>query len=266
MMLTATVLSMWISNTATTAILLPILVGTLPAHDDETSGRQATGSILAVAYASSIGGLGTPVGSPPNLITMRLLQSADVQIDFLDWIQIGLPMVVVLSIVAFGYLRVAEPAPAQGLAGGQARRASAPMSRAEKVTAVSFALAVVGWMTPAIATALDLSSAPVLTKHLSAGGVALLSASLLFMVPERPGAKARVLSWSEAVKIDWGLVMLFGGGLSMGKQMFDSGLADSLGRGFIELSGVQEQWTLVAVVTVFTLFFTEICSNTATAR
>jgi sodium-dependent dicarboxylate transporter 2/3/5 len=75
-----------------------------------------------------------------------------------------------------------------------------------------------------------------------------------------------VLPWREGVKIDWGIILLFGGGLSLGKQMFETGLAEVLARGFVGLTGVSTQWSLVAMLVVFTIFFTEICSNTATAN
>lgn len=266
LMITGAMLSMWISNTATTAILLPILMGTLPTEGDaETRARNESGGVLAVAYACSVGGLGTVVGSPPNLITLEMLERADVTLSFIDWMKVGLPSAFVFVGLVMAYLHLAHPPLAAGEQGLKVEPRG-PMSRAEKVTALSFALAVTGWMLPGVARALDLSVAGTLRAHLPAGGVALVAASVLFMVPRGDESEERVLPWREATKIDWGLIMLFGGGISMGKQMFDSGLAGALGRGFIELTGVSDMWTLVALVAFFTLFFTEMCSNTATAN
>ena len=266
LMVTGVVLSMWISNTATTAILLPILLGTMAQNGSAAlRARNESGGVLAVAYACSVGGLGTVVGSPPNLITIQMLERADVSLSFVDWMKVGLPAGLGLTVVVYVYLHLVHPPLAAGQQKLQLTEKS-PLSRAEWVTAVSFGLAVVGWMLPGVARALDWEHAALLKRHLPAGGVALMAASVLFMVPREPGAKERVLPWQEATRIDWGLIMLFGGGISMGKQMFDTGLASALGRGFIQLTGVSDMWTLVALVAFFTLFFTEMCSNTATAN
>ncbi len=98
---------------------------------------------------------------------------------------------------------------------------------------------------------------------LPGGAVALIAASLLFMLRDEEGAP--VLPWDDAVKIDWGIILLFGGGISLGQQMFDTGFARALSEGFVAFTGIESLWTLTAVVTFFTIFFTEVCSNTASA-
>lgn len=265
-MLAAAALSMWISNTATCAILVPILIGLLDAKREPVSDRAFTGSLLAVAYACSIGGLGTPVGSPPNLIAMRFLRDAGVSFSFFDWVKVAAPVVLVMGVATFYLFRwIAPPVALPTEAQAAAQPPSARWSRGETTTAVAFGLAVVGWMLPGILKAAGAPGAAALSAALPGGAVALLAAAVLFVVPDAGGGK-RVLPWSDAARIDWGIIMLFGGGISLGRQMFETGLAQELAEGFVALTGVRELWTLTALVIVFTIFFTETTSNTATAN
>ncbi len=263
-MITGLLLSMWISNTATTAILLPILIGLLGDEGGAEDRRAETGSLLAVAYAASIGGLGTPVGSPPNLIAMGFLADHGIELSFFDWMALGLPTALVLVGATFVLFQVRYP-PVEMRDPGEVARRGRPWSRGEIVTAISFGLAVVGWMLPGIFQAADLPGAETVKKVLPGGGVAIVAASVLYFVPD-VGTKEPILPWREGVKIDWGLILLFGGGISLGRQMFDTGLAEAIARGFVAFTGVSELWTLVIIVTVFTIFFTETCSNTATSN
>lgn len=288
MMVTGSLLSMWISNTASTAILVPILIGTLSgdsvAQLDETGKQRAmTGGLLAIAYACSIGGMGTLVGTPPNMITVRMLRDAGIELAFLDWVSVGVPaslLLVVITYVLFDRTYPPHAAAAEADHGTHARtdgssESSAatvahrtdlgPLSRGEWVTAAAFVAAVIGWVTPGVFKAAELEGAATLSKALPAGAVAMLASSLLFLFKDRDGTQA-VLPWREAKGIDWGIIMLFGGGISLGSQMFETGLARALGRGFIALTGVTELWTLTAIAIGFTIFFTEVCSNTATAN
>jgi len=204
-MMTAVVLSMWISNTATAAILIPILLGTLPEDDDANSG-----SVLSIAYAASVGGMGTLIGSPPNFITVRFLQEqTGTQFDFVQWMGIGLPTALVL-VVIIGFVM-------QWLAPPQRSESSvtlvaSPWSRGERVTAFCFGLAVVGWTVPGIMRAVGAPHAEAIARALPIGAVAILEAAPLFLILDED-KKVPVLPWHDAVRIDWGLILLFGGGL-----------------------------------------------------
>jgi sodium-dependent dicarboxylate transporter 2/3/5 len=260
---TAMILSMWISNTASAAILLPILIGLMTKGERKADRAAESGSILAVAYGASIGGLGTPVGSPPNLIAMGFLEDHGIHLSFFDWMAIGLPTaVVMMAATFFMFQRTHPPVPTLS---PDTEALSRPWSRGEIVTSVSFGLAVVGWMAPGIFQAADLPGAATVDRMLPGGGVAILAASVLYFVPDADG-KQPVLPWRDGVKIDWGLVLLFGGGISLGRQMFETGLAEAIARGFVDFTGVSDLWTLVILVTIFTIFFTETCSNTATSN
>ncbi|MCZ7680112.1 MAG: SLC13 family permease [Sandaracinaceae bacterium] len=217
-------------NTAATAILVPILMGMVGRRGEP---RGATGSLLAVAYACSAGGLGTLVGSPPNLITVRLLEEGGASIGFLGWMVVGLPTAALVCLAIYLTARlmfppasVAEP-PERGTEGGSYREPPPPVAafddvppawrRGEIATAVSFGLAVLGWTLPGILQATGLALPDALDRLLDPGIVALLAASILFAVPD--GTGPRVLAWRDATRIDWGIILLFGGGIALGTQL-----------------------------------------------
>jgi len=257
-MLSALVLSMWISNTATAAILVPILLGTLPEGDDASGG-----SVLAIAYAASVGGMGTLVGSPPNFITVRFLQEqADVSLDFVQWMGVGVPTALLLVLVIGFVLQWLAPPPA---AETNVVTVSAPWSWGEKVTAACFGLAVAGWTIPGIMRAVGAPYASEVAEALPIGAVAILAAAPLFILRDQDGEQP-VLPWHDAARIDWGLILLFGGGLSLGAQMFATGLAAAISEWFLEATGISTLWGLTAALIVFTIFFTEACSNTASSN
>ena len=260
-MMTAVMLSMWISNTATAAILVPILLGTFP---DEPGGDEVnSGSVLAIAYAASVGGMGTLIGSPPNFITVRFLQEqTNTQFDFLQWMGIGLPAALVLVVlIGFVLQWLAPPPPVET----SVSLVSTPWSRGERVTAACFGLAVAGWTVPGILKAVGAPHADAVVNALPIGAVAILAAAPLFVLLDED-EKTPVLPWHDAVRIDWGLILLFGGGLSLGAQMFDTGLAAAISQWFLSVTGISTLWGLTAALVLFTVFFTEACSNTASAN
>lgn len=261
--LAGAVLSMWISNTATAAILTPILMGLFTSEREQSSAsRPMVGGLLCIAYTCSIGGLGTPVGSPPNLIAMNFLREAGHGIAFFDWVAISLPLVAVMLVGALLWMNHLYPL--AGVPPINIRRDPRPWTRGELITSLSFSVAVVGWMTPGLFKLFSWPGADWLASHLHSGAVAMVAAGLLFVF--RDEHDQRVLEWPEATKIDWGIIMLFGGGISLGKQMFDTGLAEIISKKFVALTGVTDLWVLTALVAVFTIFFTETCSNTATSN
>jgi solute carrier family 13 (sodium-dependent dicarboxylate transporter), member 2/3/5 len=258
--LSAMSLSMWMSNTGTTAILLPVLLGMIGgAGAPRTS--FASGSVLMLAHASTTGGLATLVGTPPNAIAARILKGAGVQITFLDWMKVGVPTAIALTLAAYALIAWFLPTGTQQLV--KVTREQRPWSRAEKVTALSFVLAVVGWIVPDALLLAGVSSD--FGARLEPGAVAIAASSVLFMVPATPGGE-RVLTWADAVRIEWGLVLLFGGGIALGEAMFETGLAKALGEGFLSVSHVSGLWPLTAAALAMGIVLTEICSNTAAAN
>jgi sodium-dependent dicarboxylate transporter 2/3/5 len=278
----ATLMSMWISNTATCAIFIPILLGmpglARPAEGaaplGEDRGRDpATGPLLALGYVCSTAGLGTLVGTPPNLITVRFLEDAGVQIGFLEWLAIGVPAAVLLSFVAaLITMRRSGPLPMGTLA---ASDAPGPWTRGEIVTAASFALAVLGWTVPPICEAVGAPFARELSALLHPGVVAVLACLPLFAIPDRlrvpgDGAPAAVLvpilPWSAAVRIDWGVILLFGGGIALGTQLEETGLASGMSHAVVAWTGPTDVWTLSVIACATTVVLSEVASNTAAAN
>ncbi len=292
-------LSMWVSNTATTAMMLPIGLGMLRAvhrlkvERNETTGEMnartwpfATAMMLMVAYSASIGGIGTPVGSPPNLIALGLIRKSTGQdISFFQWMMLTVPLLLVMGIVLFFLLYLLHPDRSRGgeksnVSGEQVlqyirdeRTKLGRWTRGQINTLIAFGLAVVLWITPGI---LELpwmkgidwatSLAVWYKAHLPESIVAVLAATVLFMLPTNLKEGEFTLSWHEAQKIDWGTILLFGGGLALGTLMFTTGVADAMGKGLTSQIGAQTLWSLTAVAIVLGIVLSEATSNTASAN
>lgn len=270
LMIAGALLSMWISNTASTAILVPILLKMLGRRRGKD--RAAVGGLLALAFACSAGGLGTLVGSPPNLITIGLLAEQGHDLGFLGWMQIGLPTAALVCVAIWFVARWMYPPVAEDETDDDDTPSAeelfddvpAAWTRGEIVTAVAFSLAAIGWVLPGLFRATGHPAADDVKRLLHPGVVALLAASILFVFPGKPGE--RVLTWKRAATIDWGIILLFGGGIALGTQLVETGLAGAMSEGFVALTGIESLWALTAVACVFTIFFTEVCSNTASSN
>jgi sodium-dependent dicarboxylate transporter 2/3/5 len=251
-MAAAALLSMWISNTATSLMLLPIALATLENTKDE---RFKIALLLGVAYACNVGGIGTPVGTPPNLIFMQVYQeTTGVTLGFVDWMRWGLPVVVLfVPLVGIWLTRnlptgVTLSLPAVGEWRTEERR-----------TLLVFVLTAIAWITRndpfgGWSTWLDLPQA-------NDASVALLAVVAMFLVPN--GRGERLLDWESAVKIPWGILILFGGGICIASAFVSSGISQIIGETLAALSGV-DILILLATICLSVTFLTEITSNTAT--
>jgi sodium-dependent dicarboxylate transporter 2/3/5 len=266
-MLATAFLSMWISNTATTVILLPVAATVidqvLAGSDDQAAARRfATCLMLALAYSASIGGAGTLIGSPPNLVVASYAsQELGCEIGMVDWMRFGIPSLLLMLPLAGLYLtRVAFPFHDLELKGGRApiREALAqlgPLSRGEKQVAAVFVATALAWIfRPQLADALDLPG-------LSDPGIAVCAALLLFSL--RADGRA-VLDWESAVRLPWGVLLLFGGGLSLAAAMSAHGV-DRFIAGALSGMGGLPPLMLLGGVAVLVVFATELTSNTAVA-
>ncbi len=270
-------ISMWISNTAATAIMLPICIGMLKAMDrwlPGVSSRYKTGLMLMIAYGASVGGIATPVGSPPNLIAIGMIDSlAHRRITFFQWMALGVPLLIIMFITLSVVLRFLHPPPENVSSSaselvGDLRDEIGIWSRGEIYTLISFCAAVVLWILPGIiATLLGAESEVYKSVRgiLDEGIVALIAASFLFMIPINWDKRTFALTWDQAVKIDWGTIMLFGSGLSLGKLMFDIGVAKVIGTKLMELGGVEGLWSITAMAIIIGILVSETTSNTASA-
>jgi sodium-dependent dicarboxylate transporter 2/3/5 len=230
--------------------------------------------MLACAYGASVGGVATPVGSPPNLITLGHLENlAGVRIPFFQWMLLGLPMAGAMLAVLLLVLRVMLPPEVRTIPGGTAfvreeRARLGALTPGERNVVGVFAVTVTLWVLPGLAALIGGSDGPAaraLGALLPESVVALAAVVLLFVLPVSWGQREFTLRWEEAVRIDWGTLLLFGGGLSLGGAMFRTGLAESLGHGLATLTGAESTLALTALFAVVAIFLTEVTSNTATA-
>ncbi|MFZ4695631.1 MAG: SLC13 family permease [Verrucomicrobiia bacterium] len=271
-------LSMWISNTATTAMMVPIGLGILSALRAEggmSAGRFGTGLMLVAAYASTLGGIATPVGSPPNLISIgALAKLTGHRISFFEWTVMALPVAVVLCAVLFFYIARTCAPRGSGFGASAAfikeeRRKLGPMSRGEINTMAAFLVTVSLWVGPGFVALLwggDSAPAKWCTLHLPESVAALTGAILLFVLPVDWKKREFTITLKKAFEIDWGTLILFGGGLALGDQMFRTGLADALGKTLVVLTGAHTLPAITALAVGFTILMTEGTSNTAAAN
>ena len=281
---TTAFISAWISNTATTAMMFAIGLSILKVLQDDGRGRidprYATGVMLMTSFSASIGGLATPIGTPPNVIGLNFIrklathEGTPIDVTFFEWCLIGVPIVVVLYLFLFAYLNWFCPAGVTELAGGREylerqRRELGPWTRGQISTALAFVVMVTLWVTPGV-IALgwgETSDAYKWCKlSLPEAVPALLGAGLLFLLPGERGQP--VLKWSEATQIDWGVVLLYGGGFAFGMlaQKEETGLADVIGHNLIELLPTAGNLGFLIAATLVATLVSEATSNTASAN
>lgn len=278
-------LSMWISNTTAAAMMYPIALAILSEvarRKSDVAGvaigvrdlSYSTGLMLVTAFAASIGGMATPVGTPPNLIGIGFLEkNLGQQITFFQWMIFGVPLAMVMVGFLTLYLNRVCPGE-QGLLGDSAkwiseqRVALGSLSRGEKNVLIAFATTITLWLIPGVVgTAAGVKSAAYvwLSAHLPEGVSALLGAGLLFLLPVNWKAGQSTLTWRQAGNIDWGTIMLFGGGLALGEAMFSTGLAKWIGSGLANATQANTLLSLIILFSVISVVLTETTSNTATA-
>jgi solute carrier family 13 (sodium-dependent dicarboxylate transporter), member 2/3/5 len=275
----------FLSNTCTTAMMLAIVSGIIAAVEEAAakSGRPplpsfATGLLLCVAFASSIGGLATPIGTPPNLIGLGFIRNQlGVDVSFPGWCMVGVPIVVLLTTFTVLLLGRMFPAGVDRLEGvGQfvaiERAGLGAWTTGQKSTALAFAITVLLWILPGgvlVASGPDDPLARLLKARLPEGVAALIGAILLFLLPggEAGGRRRRALEWTEA-KIDWGIVLLYGGGMALGSLCFSTGLARALGESIQGLvpTGAWGGTVLVLLAALVAVTTSEFTSNTASAN
>lgn len=271
----AALLSMWISNTATSIMMMPIALSVAAAilgGEDKTDRPFTYALLLGIAYACSIGGLGTPVGTPTNLIVIGYLnENAGFSIGFLQWMMLGLPTVAILVPVAWFVLtRWVFPLHAEAGGEGQAviaarRAALGPITVPEQRTLIVFGVIAFLWVFRQVLAEIEIGGiAPFagLTDH----SIAILGVLLCFLIPS--GCKHRrgsaLLDWASAESIPWGVLLLFGGGMSLATAITATGLGTWIGA---ELSGLSALpiLAIMVILTAVVIFATEVTSNIATA-
>ena len=277
-------ISMWVSNTATAAMMVPIVLsvvdvalrrrrgkslaelGGIP-QDDRDLRNFALSALLGVAYGASIGGLGTIIGSPPNGILVRFVeQSSGVQVTFLEWMLIGVPaMLTFLPLAWFLNTFVMFPSAMKEIEGGREYVRDewaklGPMNAGERSTLVVFAITVALWMTAPLLGQVRIGDVAPL-KGLSDAGIAVGAAIALFLIPVK-GTNGTLMNWETATKLPWGVLILFGGGLALASAAEVNGVPGYIGSLATGFSGWPFWAVLLAIIAIM-VFMSELTSNTA---
>ena len=278
-------ISAWISNTATTAMMFAIGMAILAfLFDNERAGgspinrRYATGLMLMTSFAASIGGLATPIGTPPNVIGLGFIrQLVGVEFSFFKWTIIGAPVVIVLFLWLAFYLNALCRAGVREIEGSSEmlqheRDRLGDWTRGQKSTLAAFLVTVALWVVPGI-IALAAGDQSTIYKSINQSVpeavAAVVGAGLLFLLPGEVGSGARAITWEEAVKIDWGVVLLYGGGFALGVLSFQTGLAEAVGRsmtGMLPGGAAGGGLGLLFASVVVAVVVSEATSNTASAN
>ncbi len=279
----AALLSAFISNTATAAMLLPIGLGLMGAlaglvadqaegERDPSRLRFGTALMLMIAYGASVGGLLTPIGSPPNLIGIGFIEDqVGTTISFFTWTITAFPIVLLMFLALCVILIILNRPEVRRISGAseyiaEERSKLGGISAGERNTLIAFGVAVTLWILPGVVNLLfgqDSAPATFLKDHLNEGVVAILAAALLFLLPINWSERRFTLTWNEAVRIDWGTILLFGTGITLGKLLSDTGLAKTIGNGITNALGVTSLLAVTILAVVVAILISETTSNTA---
>ena len=230
--------------------------------------------MLMLAYGASVGGLLTPVGSPPNLIGRGLIEEAtDERISFAEWIGAALPICAAMFVALCVILLLLNRPEVKRLEGvkeyvAEERAKLGPLSRKEKNTLIAFGTAVTLWIAPgfvAIIAGDESKTYEDVTNRLDEGVVAVLAASLLFVLPNNWEKREFTITWNEAKQIDWGTILLFGSGIVFGALLQDTGLAETIGKSSADTFGVDSELTITIFAVILAILISETTSNTASA-
>jgi len=276
-------LSLWVSNTATVVMMYPIAASVVevvrrqlatedPRHEALCGSPFpfAVCLLLGTAYGASIGGVGTLIGTPPNLLLAAYLKEQfGLEITFVRWMAVGLPFVVVFLPLTWLLLtRWIYPVRLTAIPGGRQTireelLRQGPMTRGEWIVLVVFVATALAWIFRPLIAELELPSGVKPFRGLSDAAIALAASLVLFACPVEPRRGVFALDWADTRSLPWGVLILFGGGLSLAAGLNDTGVADYIGQGVSSLRDVPPL-VLVAVVTTTIVFLTELTSNTAT--
>ena len=259
-------LSMWISNTATTLMMLPMVIAVLEGAEDK---KIRIPLLLGVAFAANAGGIGTPIGTPPNMVMIGYYETIKgIEISFLEWMKVGIPISIIMVVVIWLWLtrniksKSAIPLPDPG-----------SWRKEEKRTLCVFFFTALAWMTRSspfggwkgffgLVSESDIGLYNILANANDAS-VAFIAVIVLFCVPSGNKKEEKLLDWETANQIPWGLIILVGSGICLGTAISESGLSGSIAG---LLMGIEKVETVVLILCVALLvtFLTEITSNTAT--
>ena len=271
--LLAAFLSAWMSNTATAAMLVPIGLTLIRFMEAEAQipRKYGTALMLMTTYCCSRGGMATPVGTPPNLIAIGVIrEQLGVDITFFQWMLLSVPIVLVLLAIVCVYLGWVGRTGVRQIPGieriiAERKRALGPWRRGEINAVIAFSVTICLWIGPGLLALVLGTDHPVVrsvTDSIPSAVAALVGVVLLFLLPNST-TEHTTITWRQAAQIDWGTILLFGGGLALGALAASTGLAAVVGEGIIRRVDVSEMVALTFAAAVFTVVLSETMSNTA---
>lgn len=283
-MLATALISMWVSNTATTIMMLPIALSVItlvrarhaPPGTPERDLRSPDPNfdstlLLGVAYAASIGGVATLIGTPTNAIFAGFVESSlSRKVEFVDWMKIGVPIVAIYLPLAWIYLTsISQPIRLKSIPGGRdlirhELAALGPMSRGEWTVFVVFMATVAAWVLRPTITAWATKHGYASFTGLNDASIAIAASLLLFIIPVNAKQRIFAIDWHTAEKLPWGALILFGGGLSLAAAISANGVDAFVGRAFQGIGGLPV-WLIIMLVVAAVAFLSELASNTAVA-
>ena len=270
MMCISAFLSMWISNTATTAMLLPLGVGIIMQSGSQV-GKSNFGKslMLGIAWGASIGGVGTIIGTPPNGICVSILSASGIRdINFIEWMKFGIPFVILFIPIAWFIILKIFPPEIKDIQGGkkllvEQKNKLGKWTKAEKLTIVGFAVVVILWVSNPFWSYIFSEHLSANLKWFDENIIALFGVLILFLLPVDWKKQKFVLDWSDAKFVDWGTLLLFGGGIALSDGMLKTGLANWMAKTALSFLGSPSTLVIMFVLIIFLELLTEVTSNTA---
>lgn len=277
-LLAAMLLALFLNGPAVVALLTPVVLWQFGADvstplKDQNDERGLNGNVLATLYGALAGGMGTLL-SPQVIICVAALKRVGIDVGFLEWLCIGLPMALFISLATFGVLHCTLP-PSNGVRGqdgtdhttaSSSEFLSGPWKWGEKITFCFLCITLVLWLFPNFYDLVDATDSDEVTAALPVGTVVIFAALPLFLIPDKNEKQEQlpetVLPWTDVLTgIDWGRIIHVGGGLSLGTQMTATGLADVIAQDFVTDTGINNIWVFTFFTIIFTMFLSELLPN-----
>jgi sodium-dependent dicarboxylate transporter 2/3/5 len=236
--------------------------------------RFGTALMLMISYGAGVGGLLTPIGTPPNLIGIGFIEEeTGIRISFFDWVLMAFPIVVLMFIALCTILILLNRPEVRRISGAEEyiaeeRSKLGPFSTGERNTLIAFVVAVSLWVLPGLTALIFGDESTVysyLYSRLDEGTVAIIGAALLFILPINWAERRFTINWNQAARIDWGTIILFGSGIALGTLLSDTGLAETIGTGVADALGFSSLVAVSAVSALIAILISETTSNTASA-
>jgi sodium-dependent dicarboxylate transporter 2/3/5 len=265
------VLSMWISNTATTAMMFPIGLSIIGIFHPNDRNAVAPLILLMTSFGASIGGMATPVGTPPNLIGIGFLRElAGDSIHFGQWMAMALPISLATFLGIYFSMRIFYSNPAlresmPELVSTSGTGDSSQQRRAQNNVAFAFGITVFLWLLPSLVLLFG-GDASWWEARIPESVAAIIGAVLLFLLPVNWKERNFTITWRQAQNINWGIILLFGGGLVLGKFLFKTGVAEYLGDSLVAIYPFDTEFMYILLFTLLAVFISEFTSNTASAN